>query len=203
MLLALFGTAWLWLALDRNLARTSLEKAITALSGHPFTIEGEFDYQLGGTIRVDAGKIRWRTSAFDDSRPLLQIERLSGALQLWRLIEWPIRVADLQIDQGQVWLEWDDAGGFNWAGGSRTRPDRQPRALLPLVIERGSLRNLVIRLRHPALTDQLEILVTEAQQQRDVANRLVMAGASTRGWPSRACRVRPMLTSKPIPRKRV
>lgn len=179
VLLVLLGAALLWLAHDRDLVKAFVENAVTAISGHSLSIEGEFEYRLGSTISLDAGKIRWRTSTSYDSRPLLEIERLSGALDLWSLIFRPIRITDVQVEQGTLWLEWDHTDAFNWARSPPMKSDGEPpaaRAPLPLIIERGSLRNLAIRLHHPALTDQLEVLVTEAQHQRDAANRLVLAG---------------------------
>lgn len=181
VLLVLLGAGLLWLAHDKDLVKAAVERAVTAISGHPLSIEGEFDYRLGSRIRLDAGKIRWRTATTDDSRPLLEIERFSGTLDLRSLIFRPILITDLQAEQGTLWLEWDHADAFNWAGSPSVKSDRQPPAVpapLPVIVERGSLRDLAVRLRHPAMTDSLEVVITEARHQRDAANRLVLAGTA-------------------------
>ncbi|MFM1892219.1 MAG: hypothetical protein RLZ44_1296 [Pseudomonadota bacterium] len=179
ILLLLLSAALTWLANDRDWVKRNLEQAITAVSGHPFTIEGEFDYAFGRNIEVRAAKIRWRESAEPNAPTLLEIERLSGAFELWSLLQRPVRITALQTDQARLRLAWDKTGRFNWRAGTPAAADAQRperRKPLPLVIERAAVRDLVILLRHPALTDQLEVLVTTAQHQQDKANRLVVSG---------------------------
>lgn len=179
--LLLLSTGLIWLVHDRNWVRQNIEHAITTISGHPFTIEGDFDYALGRNIEVHAEKIRWRRSSDDNAPPLLEIGRLSGAFDLWSLLRRPVRITAVRFEQTRLWLAWGETKGFNWTFRTATggdMPTGERPSPLPLVIERAAVQDMVIHLRHPALTDELEILVTEAQHQQDAANRLVVSGAA-------------------------
>ncbi len=59
--LLLVATAVLtWLVNDTERVRRAVESVVSAIGNRPFTIEGEFDFELGRIITLRAGKIRWR-----------------------------------------------------------------------------------------------------------------------------------------------
>ncbi len=171
-----------WVAIDRDGVRRAVEGLVSQFGERPFTIEGEFDYELGRIIRVRAGKIRWRNLPAAASPYMLEIEDFSGSVDLFSLFDWPIVVTGLQASDAKLRFEWDEQAGFNW---DLNRPrksasDRpKPRDPLPLVIDEAAVRNVNIAFRHPSLTEELVIIVRQAEHQQDKAHRLVVSGAVT------------------------
>jgi uncharacterized protein involved in outer membrane biogenesis len=176
---AVLAVAIVWLANNETFVRRAIEHAVTSASGHPFTVAGELTYTLGTTVEVHASRIGWRKAGSETSPKLIAIAELDAALDLWSLLDWPIRVMRLEASGTTLRLDWDEAHGFNWDFRSPGTPDPrrpQPPAPFPLVIEKASLENLDVRLRHPALTDELQVRVTEAHQLLDASHRLVISG---------------------------
>ena len=179
MVLLLPAGGLIWLANDKQWVRGAIERVVSTASGRPFTIEGEFDYDLGRFVEVRASRIRWRDPGSETSPDLLEVERFSVTFDVWSLIERPIRITDTRASRATIWFDWSGQGGLNWrfrppATSASDRP--APRHPLPLVIERAALEDVSIRFLHPALTDQLEVRVTEAHHVEDEAHRLIVTG---------------------------
>lgn len=189
-LLLLAAAAVTWLVNDTERARRTVEGVVSAIGDRPFTIEGEFDYDLGRIITIRAGKIRWRSPASNSAPYLLEIEQFAGSFDLLSLFYRPILVTEVQVTNATLRFEWDDHEGLNWRLGTvaNTKPKRpEPPEPLPLVIDQASVQNVSIRLRHPALTEELEIVVNEARhsgnargKNDDVDARLQLGTATAR-----------------------
>ena len=182
VLLLVAAAAMTWLAFDREGVRRVIEGIVSDVSGRPFSIEGGFDYELGRILRVRAGKIRWRNPPEAASPYMLEIENLSGSIDLFSLFDWPIVVTGLEASDANLLFEWDGQGGFNWKlkdSGQSVSNSSEPRDPLPLVIDMASVRDLSVGFRHPALTEELVMMVNEARHQQDEANRLVVSGGVT------------------------
>jgi hypothetical protein len=182
LVLLLFVAAVLtWLANDTQRVRRTIEGIVSAIADRPFSIEGEFDYELGRIVTVHAGKIRWRNSASNASPYMLEVEQFTGSFDLLSLFDWPLVITRVQARHATLLFEWDNQDGFNWRLGSidTTRPKSSaPPDPLPLVIDQASVQDVSLRFRHPALTEELEVLVRQAQHQQDHAHRLVVSAVA-------------------------
>ncbi|MEN8129651.1 MAG: AsmA family protein, partial [Pseudomonadota bacterium] len=179
LLLAAFVLSWL--VNDTERVRRTVESVVSAIGDRPFTIEGEFDFELGNIITVRAGKIRWQNSPSSSAPYMLEIEQFTGSLDLLSLFNLPIVITGAQASSATLLFEWDDDGGFNWllATADDTKPNKsEPPNPLPLVIDKASVQNASVRFRHPALTEELEIIVRTAEHQQDEANRLVVSAVA-------------------------
>ena len=171
-----------WLAIDREGVRRAVEGIVSHIGERPFTIEGEFDYELGRIIRVRAGKIRWRNLPAATSPYMLEIEDFSGSFDLFSLFDWPIVVTGLEASDANLRFEWSEQAGFNWDlnGPEESASNRpEPSDPLPLVIDEAAVRNVNIGFRHPSLAEELVIIVDQAEHQQDKAHRLVVSGVVT------------------------
>ena len=180
-LLLVAGAVLTWLVNDTERVRRAVESVVSAIGNRPFAIEGEFDFDLGRIITVRAGKIRWQNSSASLAPYMLEIEQFVGSLDLFSLFELPVVITDAQVSNATLLLAWDDDGGFNWrfaAPDEAESDNAESPDPLPLVIDRASLQNVSIRFHHPALTEELEIIVQSAQHQQDEANRLVLSAVA-------------------------
>jgi uncharacterized protein involved in outer membrane biogenesis len=177
-LLLITGGILTWLVNDTERVRRVLEDVVSGVGDRRFTIEGEFDYDLGRIITVRAGRIRWRNASESPAPYMLEVERFSGSLDLLSLLNLPVVITDAHVSDATLLLAWDDEGGFNWQLGvadEAESDEEEPPDPLPLVIDRASLENVSVRFHHPALTEELEIIVQSARHQQDEANRLVLS----------------------------
>jgi uncharacterized protein involved in outer membrane biogenesis len=134
VLLVLLAAVLTWLVNDTERVRHTIEDVVSAIRDRPFTIEGEFDYELGRIMTVRAGKIRWRNSPSNTSPYMLEIEQFAGSFDLLSLFDRPIVVTEVQAHNAMLLFEWDDYGGFNWRLGTRdnTSPkESAPRSIAP------------------------------------------------------------------------
>ena len=76
--------------------RRTIEGIVSAIADRPFSIEGEFDYDLGRIVTVRSGKIRWRNSASNASPYMLEVEQFTGSFDLLSLFDWPLVITRLQ-----------------------------------------------------------------------------------------------------------
>lgn len=180
-LLLLMVAVLTWLANGTERLRRTIEDVVSEISDRPFTIEGEFDFELGRIVTVRAGNIRWRNAASSASPYMLEIGELAGSFDLLSVFDWPIVVTQVQARNATLVFEWHDQAGFNWRLGSSepTRPkDSVSPDPLPLIIDQASVQNVNLRFRHPALTEELEIVVRKAEHQQDHAHRLVVSAVA-------------------------
>ncbi len=112
-LLLLAAAVLTWLVNDTERVRRTVESVVSAIGDRPFTIEGEFDFELGKIITVRAGKIRWLNSTSSSAPYMLEIEQFTGSLDLLSLFDLPIVITEAQASNATLLFEWDDGGGFN------------------------------------------------------------------------------------------
>jgi len=171
----------IWLLNDTERLRHAVESFVSAISDRPFTIEGEFDFELGRITTVRANKIYWRNSSSTPAPFMLEVGQFTGSIDLFSLFEQPVVITDVQVRDASVLLAWNDDGDFNWrlAPAVEVQSNRaEPSGSLPLLIEKSTLQNVSVRFHHPGLTEDLKIIVQSAQQQRGEAEQLVLSAVA-------------------------
>jgi uncharacterized protein involved in outer membrane biogenesis len=139
-----------WLINDTERVRHGVENFISEVSKRPFSIEGEFDYNLGRTIAVRASKIRWGNAPDSRSPYMLEVEQLTGSVDLSSLFERPVVITYAHVTNATLLFEWVRDRSFNWwllHPNKRVPKTTPPRNPLPLVIDQGSIRRVRDRRR--------------------------------------------------------
>ncbi len=170
-----------WVANDTERVRHAIENVVSGIYDRAFIIGGEFDFDLGRLITLRADRIRWQSSVPDTSPAMLEVQGFTGTFDLFTLLHGSIVITEARASSAMLRIEWDDDEGFNWAprtvGDSAPgRPETLP--TLPLVIHKASVRSLDIHLQHPALTEELAIILREAQHRRDGGGRLAISASA-------------------------
>ncbi len=175
LILALLSAAG-WLLLDDDRVRVVLEKGVTTLSDRPFHVDGDFAISFGRITTVSGSDIRWLNPAWSKQPDMLSARKLSLSVDLWSLVRGPIVISKAQADDATLFFEWSKEGQFNWAmGNSDPRQADAHAGPLRLVLGQTELRNVQIRARHPAMTDELVVDVVQASQQQDAADMLLIS----------------------------
>ena len=176
-LLLLLSGGIAWLLNDTEQLKTGIEKLVSNLTDRSFQIHGDFDYKLGSQISITATEVEWANAAWSSQPTMLTIKSIQASVDLRSLLSPPIIISNVVAADARLDFEWNQAKESNWLLVSSDKPDTPKdtkRHPLPLLLDAADLSNVELYFRHPALTEELQILVESAQQQQDETNRLVL-----------------------------
>lgn len=168
---------------DDDRVRRVLQVTVTALTDRDFIISGEFRASFGREIRLYAEDITWANASWASTPYLLEVEKADAAFELASLLNPPVIISNAIVSNGKLEFEWDINGLSNWyffPDRADDKPD-DDKVLdeLPLLLDTAQITNLEITFKDPDLTAPVVWTVTNAAQQQDQSNRLVI-GADSR-----------------------
>ncbi len=177
-LVALIAGVATWIINDEDRIRSIIETQVSELTGRPFHIDGEFSFSLGQTITVEASNVRWDNPAWNTDPYMLEIGRLVASIDAQSLLEGPVVISAAEASDANLVFEWTDAEQFNWQffPNAPDEKDDEPPAPLPLLLTQANVKNVVVRFRHPNLTEEQTVTVLTAAHQEDADHRLVVSG---------------------------
>lgn len=165
-----------WLLSDSNRVKQLVMAAVTRVSDRAFTIDGNFEFSLGRTVAIKAGRIRWRNPPWSADDYMLEVGEFAGSIDLLSLLQQSVVIEEAVARDAVVRLQWSDAGLFNWllVGGDATVPGAAPAQPLPVYLEAAALRDVRVSIAHPALGEPVVIDIIGAGHQEDAEHRLVV-----------------------------
>jgi hypothetical protein len=159
---------------DQARLRSIVESVLSSATDRPFVIDGDFELSLGKQISINATQVRWANASWSATPDMLEAGNFSATVDAWSLLNWPIVITSAHASNVRLLLEWDADNQFNWQFfDASTDEPTQPKTL-PLLLDEASLENFTVVFRHPALTADLEIVVSDARHKHDELNRLVV-----------------------------
>lgn len=163
-----------WIINDTDRVRSIVEQVVTTLTDRPFHIRGDFDFKLGSEITVYATDIEWINAPWSSQPTMLTVDNAEASVSLQSLFNPPIVITNAVGSGARLDFEWSPDKVSNWYLVKPGRPPREgPRNPLPLLLDKADLRDVELRFKHPALTEELVIFIEKAAQQQDEENLLV------------------------------
>jgi len=150
--------------IDYGRYKQNVELLVSETLGREFIIDGPFHLSLGRSIRLNAEKVQLASTDWSQEPTMVSVGRLEASLNLWSLINGPILIESLALDELQVSLEQNAAGANNWDfrgeedeeladNGSAARPS------LPVLLDNVSINNLVLVYLSPDLSKSQQFVV--------------------------------------------
>ena len=99
---------------DLGFLKPQAERWISERSGRDFGIDGTFSLRLGKTITVVAEDVRLANAGWASPPTMLEIGRVEARLRLWSLLEGPISIEVIDLDDAQLYLDRSETGEKNW-----------------------------------------------------------------------------------------
>src|SRR4030095_5528401 len=169
----LIGT--LALAFDSDWLKRPIERRVSAATGREFTIAGDLDIALDGTLRVNAEGIALGNARWARDPVMARARRIELELDPWRLLFGRLVWEGAALDHPELYLERNKTGEANWQFDKKpARGGRLP-TIRALSIHDGELR-----LREPALRTDLRLDVQTGTRAKNEAYAPIVARGTGR-----------------------
>ena len=111
----LFAAAvtWLWTA-DLGVFKPQLERWVSEQTGRAFVIDGSLRVDLGRQSVVTAEGIRLSNADWAEPTDMVSVSSLVVRLDTWSLIQGPIRIELIDLEDAQIHLIRPEDGDPNW-----------------------------------------------------------------------------------------
>jgi len=152
--------------IDYGRYKTELELFVSNTLGREFVIDGPLHLTLGRSIRLSAEQVKLASTDWSSEPGMVSVDRIEASLNLWSLINGPILIESLTLDELRVSLEQNAAGANNWDFSSEkdeALTDNGPaaRPSLPVLLDNVSINNVVLVYRSPDLGKPLQLVVDQ------------------------------------------
>ncbi len=107
------GLTWLWTA-DLGVFKPQIERLVTNATGRQLSIDGELSIDLGGTTTIVAKGIRFANPDWMEDPDMVSVGSAEVHLDLWSLVDGPVYLSYVDIDDVNVTLATDGNGRANW-----------------------------------------------------------------------------------------
>jgi uncharacterized protein involved in outer membrane biogenesis len=108
-----FALIWLWAA-DLGVFKPQLEQWVSKKTGREFVIDGEFQVDLARHSVVIAEKLRFQNAGWDDEPYMVEVGRIEIRVDLWSIINGPLLIELLDVDDVKIRLVQAEDGEQNW-----------------------------------------------------------------------------------------
>ncbi|MDJ0928202.1 MAG: AsmA family protein [Gammaproteobacteria bacterium] len=144
-----------------SLARGLVENYVRDLTGRDFVIEGDFQPQWGRHLDVTGENLRLANADWAADEPMLTIRRLRVALDPWTLVDGPLLLEAIEIDEARLYLEEHRKHGANW---DMFPPGDADAPGLEFVIRKIRVHDSTIRYEAPNFDRSLVIDIDDLNQ---------------------------------------
>lgn len=153
-----------------------LEDFVSNLIDRKFAINGDFDFELGRVVTLKATDVSLQNAIWSSEASMLLLGEVEASVDLFALTEQTIFLTNVEAHDAEVLFEWN-GDELNWMLGASDEPEEEetePPEPLPLIIGAAKLDNVTLRVRNPAMTEELRIVITRGVHQQDAEHRLVL-----------------------------
>ena len=170
----------LWLTLtDFSKYKTDIEEAVTAATGRPLSIDGDFVVEVFPPMVV-AESVTYANADWASDEPMVSVGHVSVRLDGSSLFGGPIVVEDFQLRDVTVLLETNAAGDTNWTveSGEEAPPVQvqvQAEDEIPVVLASALLENITIIQRSADAEDRV-VAIESMTVQTNEAQHLEAKG---------------------------
>ncbi|HTV78831.1 MAG TPA: AsmA family protein [Steroidobacteraceae bacterium] len=152
--------------LDWDMFRPAIARIASAKSGRTVTLPGHLRVHLwSSTPTITLEGLRVADPAWDEPRPLLQLQRLQIQLELGPLFRGHLILKRIEVDQPELYLHQEKSGRANWtnANVAPTNPNAPP----PKPFSLPAIHELLIQSGKIDLDDDLRRLKVNGTIQAD------------------------------------
>lgn len=175
--LALVALFYDWNDLRRPIARLA-----SAALGRTVSIDGNLNVQLGWTTRIRVEKLAIANAAWAKPAKMVDIGKLSVAVDVRSLLSGPIHLPSLILDRPQVFLARNAKGETNWTfGNSDGRPSsgKGGGSALP-VIDEITVNDGSLRMQTPDPTKDMDLALESLTLRQQPPNQDIQLRGSGR-----------------------
>jgi uncharacterized protein involved in outer membrane biogenesis len=174
---AVIAAAGVLFTLDSNSLKGPLTAWASARLGRTLTVDGPLSLEPGRTIRLSAERLRLGNAAWGSRPEMLLARRIVIELDAWSLIDRPVLIHRIEVDDLDLLLERTTDGDDNWQSGTRESEETGWRGSLPVVVDRVRMPNARVQFIGPRLTRPLDVHFDVLEQQRGGDGVLNFSGA--------------------------
>lgn len=157
-----------------------LKRPLTAWAGErigrALAVDGPLSVEFGRTLRVSAQDLRLGNAAWGSRPDMASARRIVVELDTWSLIDRPVLIRRIEVEDFDLLLERTADGNNNW----QFRADDEPSAWkgsLPVVVDSVRMPNARVQFIGPRLTRPLDVRFERLEQKRGGDNMLRLSGA--------------------------
>ena len=126
-----------WVALrraypPRRLA-AMLAQSVTAATGRAFRIDGELALHLRPRLTIEATQVALANAEWGTAPDMLRARHVGFEIDLRDLLSGTVRIRSVDIEGGELRLESDGSGRYNWRLAQRPRPAPAPAKAVPRI----------------------------------------------------------------------
>ena len=155
--------SWLWAA-DLGVFKPQIERIVTQELGREFRIRGELDIDLARKTTILAEDIRLANPDWADQDDMVTIRRAELRIDLWSLLNGPVVVELLDIDDTAVLLLNPGDQAPNWELPILEEPDDADEPGLDILFGRVDIDRLQVRLESVERERPLNLVIERLDQ---------------------------------------
>lgn len=159
---------------DLGRHRRSIERVLSAALGYDVRIgELHVDLALRGASRVDAARVSLVNRDAPGRPTLVELDRLSGAIELWPLLHDRVVVRDLALSGARVPVDVAADGRTGWRRAARSRTARSTPPRVPqIVVDRARLVDARATLGGAGMGRSWELVASSVELSTDPTDSL-------------------------------
>ena len=162
--LTVLALTWLWTA-DLGVFKRQLERFVSEQTGREFSIDGNFYVDLARHSSVIAEDVRFQNADWAEQADMVTVGRIEIRLDLWSLLDGPILVELIDVDDASISLVNPEAGDPNWVLPIEERPSsEQSRQGVKFLVEQIYVDGLHLMLDSAERTRPLGLQVHSFRQ---------------------------------------
>jgi uncharacterized protein involved in outer membrane biogenesis len=160
---------WFWTA-DLGVFKSQLEDWVSKETGREFVIDGEFHVDLTRHAVVIAEDVRFQNADWGDEPYMVEVGRLEVRVDLRSIIDGPLLVELIDVDDVEINLAKRETGAPNWdlPLQSKAKPpaEEEGRAGFEVLFDLIDIDRLHLVLESPKLDKPLDLRIEHLDQKR-------------------------------------
>jgi len=169
---------WLWTA-DLGVFKPQLERWVSEKTGREFVIDGELQIDLARHAVVIAHDVRFQSADWDAEPYMAEVGRVEIRVDLRSILDGPILVEMIDIDDVEIRLIKTEGGEANWQlplkGSSDATAEDEYSVGFQVLFERIDIDSLHLVVDSPALQETFDLRVDSFHQRHRDDNFLALA----------------------------
>jgi uncharacterized protein involved in outer membrane biogenesis len=161
--LIVLALSWLWTA-DLGVFKPQVERIVTQELGREFSIRGKFEVDLARQTTIVAEDIRLANPEWADRDDMVTIGRAELRIDLWSLLNGPVLVELLDIDDTAVLLLNPGDQAPNWELPALEEPDEPDEPGLDILFGQVDIDRLQVRLESAERERPLNLAIERLDQ---------------------------------------
>ena len=174
----------LLLTVDLGRLKGTTENLLSNVLNREFAIGGQFSVDFGRHIHVIADDVTLAGTEWSANDNIASVGHIEATVDTWSLLDWPILIESLRVDNARVYLERNEAQENNWTflepqedvETPQADPEKKPR--LPVMLVDAAVTDFRLTYDSPERPRPFEFSATEikAVQTGEEDLRLTLHG---------------------------